>query len=695
MIYFLCLIYTQHLFFFSLILEKKSYCVISLCLSVSMCYLPLSTIEPMVTKHISRGAVEMTWMIHGVDYSRLSWLLFGVFSMRIITMYKGRFCTNGGIKAQLGYVETDPSNRYGRFRDVLGKGAMKTVYRAFDEHLGIEVAWNQVKLGDVFHSPEQLQRLYSEVHLLKHLDHQSMMIFYGSWIDVNGRTFNFITELFTSGTLREYRQKYKQVDMRALKNWAHQILCGLEYLHSCDPPVIHRDLKCDNIFVNGHMGQIKIGDLGLAAILCSSQVAHSVIGTPEFMAPELYEERYNELVDIYSFGMCMIEMLTLEFPYSECSNPAQIYKKVTSGKLPDALYRIQDLEARRFVGRCLTNVSRRPSAKKLLLDPFLATEQLESLPSTPISTYQTHKLNSTLAVANEHTAKVDKTKRNTDMTITGTINEENNTIFLKVQIPDEMGKAKHIFFPFDTRKDTAAEVAMEMVQELEISHFGPLEIAAMIDHEISALAPTWKDRGKCKHQPQHSFNYEEDEDINNHHPFFLSSSSSSSHHGSLPKSSSSSKTHIRGNHHKFTQDDDMFMNGDASSQSSMNSYKCSNFQYCHSVNKHPIVDGNKHNNKTSTRPHRAELDEANISKLQLGYSTKDSCNFRCGASSHGCSGQTKVRSYVDDRRSQQVQRSMILEMYKNRNSNTIGGVEGIGFQPPKRGGRIRRLSLDE
>lgn len=53
-------------------------------------------------------------------------------------------------------------------------------------------------------------------------------------------------------------------------------------------------------------------------------------GTPEFMAPELYEEEYNELVDIYSFGMCMIEIFTSEFPYSECSNPAQIYKKVTS-----------------------------------------------------------------------------------------------------------------------------------------------------------------------------------------------------------------------------------------------------------------------------------------------------------------------------------------------------------------------------
>lgn len=53
-------------------------------------------------------------------------------------------------------------------------------------------------------------------------------------------------------------------------------------------------------------------------------------GTPEFMAPELYEEEYNELADIYSFGMSVLEMLTSEYPYSECSNPAQIYKKVTS-----------------------------------------------------------------------------------------------------------------------------------------------------------------------------------------------------------------------------------------------------------------------------------------------------------------------------------------------------------------------------
>ena len=53
------------------------------------------------------------------------------------------------------------------------------------------------------------------------------------------------------------------------------------------------------------------------------------VGTPEFMAPELYEEEYDDKVDVYSFGMCLLELATLEYPYSECRNAAQIYRKVT------------------------------------------------------------------------------------------------------------------------------------------------------------------------------------------------------------------------------------------------------------------------------------------------------------------------------------------------------------------------------
>ena len=48
------------------------------------------------------------------------------------------------------------------------------------------------------------------------------------------------------------------------------------------------------------------------------------------MAPEMYEEHYDESVDVYAFGMCMLEMTTLEYPYMECQNPAQIYRRVVS-----------------------------------------------------------------------------------------------------------------------------------------------------------------------------------------------------------------------------------------------------------------------------------------------------------------------------------------------------------------------------
>ena len=53
--------------------------------------------------------------------------------------------------------------------------------------------------------------------------------------------------------------------------------------------------KCDNIFINGNQGEVKIGDLGLATVM-KAQCAQSVLGTPEFMAPELWEEEYDEKV---------------------------------------------------------------------------------------------------------------------------------------------------------------------------------------------------------------------------------------------------------------------------------------------------------------------------------------------------------------------------------------------------------------
>ncbi|XP_043714120.1 probable serine/threonine-protein kinase WNK6 [Telopea speciosissima] len=269
-------------------------------------------------------------------------------------------------------VETDPTGRYIRYGDVLGRGAFKTVYRGFDEIDGIEVAWSQIELDCLSQKPQDIERLDSEVHLLKSLKHNNIIKFYSSWVDDLNKTINIITEIFSSGTLRQYSKKHKKVDMKVVKGWARQILMGLDYLHSHSPPVIHRDIKCDNIFINGNHGEVRIGDLGLATVLQETR-ARTYIGTPAFMAPELYEEDYNELVDIYSFGMCMLEMVTFELPYSECKNPAQIYKKVMGGIRPVGLSKVKDPEVKRFIEKCLVPAEERLSAKVLLKDPFLQT----------------------------------------------------------------------------------------------------------------------------------------------------------------------------------------------------------------------------------------------------------------------------------------------------------------------------------
>ncbi|GAV74590.1 Pkinase domain-containing protein [Cephalotus follicularis] len=270
------------------------------------------------------------------------------------------------------FVEVDPSGRFGRYNDLLGSGAVKKVYRAFDQEEGIEVAWNQVQLNHFIEDPVLINRLHSEAQLLRALNNEFIIVCYSVWLDREHSTLNFITEVCTSGNLRSFRKKHRHVSLKALKKWSKQVLEGLEYLHTHDPCIIHRDLNCSNIFINGNIGQVKIGDFGFAAMVGKSHTAHSVLGTPEFMAPELYEEDYTEAVDIYSFGMCLLEMVTMEIPYSECDNVAKIYRKVTTGVKPQALSKVTDPEVKAFIEKCIAKPRERPSASDLLKDPFFS-----------------------------------------------------------------------------------------------------------------------------------------------------------------------------------------------------------------------------------------------------------------------------------------------------------------------------------
>lgn len=70
--------------------------------------------------------------------------------------------------------------------------------------LGAEVAWNQIRMNELVSTKEDRDRLFAEIRVLKQLKHKNIMTFHDSWLEKQGYTVNFITELFTSGTLRQY-----------------------------------------------------------------------------------------------------------------------------------------------------------------------------------------------------------------------------------------------------------------------------------------------------------------------------------------------------------------------------------------------------------------------------------------------------------------------------------------------------------
>ncbi|XP_058025945.1 serine/threonine-protein kinase WNK2 isoform X5 [Ahaetulla prasina] len=277
-------------------------------------------------------------------------------------------------EADMKAVATSPDGRFLKFDIELGRGSFKTVYKGLDTETWVEVAW--CELQDRKLTKVERQRFKEEAEMLKGLQHPNIVRFYDFWESClkGKKCIVLVTELMTSGTLKTYLKRFKVMKPKVLRSWCRQILKGLLFLHTRTPPIIHRDLKCDNIFITGPTGSVKIGDLGLATLKRTS-FAKSVIGTPEFMAPEMYEEHYDESVDVYAFGMCMLEMATSEYPYSECQNAAQIYRKVTSGVKPASFDKVTDPEIKEIIGECICkNKEERYEIKDLLSHAFFAED---------------------------------------------------------------------------------------------------------------------------------------------------------------------------------------------------------------------------------------------------------------------------------------------------------------------------------
>lgn len=181
-------------------------------------------------------------------------------------------------EAETKAVGTSPDGRFLKFDIEIGRGSFKTVYKGLDTETTVEVAW--CELQDRKLSKSERQRFKEEAGMLKGLQHPNIVRFYDSWEGPSkGRKcIVLVTELMTSGTLKTYLKRFKVMKIKVLRSWCRQILKGLHFLHTRAPPIIHRDLKCDNIFITGPTGSVKIGDLGLATLKRAS-FAKSVIGT--------------------------------------------------------------------------------------------------------------------------------------------------------------------------------------------------------------------------------------------------------------------------------------------------------------------------------------------------------------------------------------------------------------------------------
>ena len=267
-------------------------------------------------------------------------------------------------------VEESPKGRFQRFEEELGSGSQKKVYLAYDTDTGREVAWNSVIVNIT--DDESIQKIKAEIEILKPLKHPNIINFIYCFFNDSKNEIVFITELFSGGSLSKYLLEFKYPRLRLVKLWCQEILKGLKYLHEYKPPIIHRDIKCENIFINKNTGEVKIGDLGLSIILKDTEYADQFCGTIEYCSPEVYQKKYGVKSDIYSFGISMMEMITGEKPYSECKGQIMVVcNKVKNRILPECFKKIKNEKVKEFINKCLKPEEERPSADELLHDPFL------------------------------------------------------------------------------------------------------------------------------------------------------------------------------------------------------------------------------------------------------------------------------------------------------------------------------------
>ena len=244
----------------------------------------------------------------------------------------------------------------------IGIGSYGEVHRGLWR--GTEVAVKRFLDQDL--SAQLMREFTSEVDLMRRLRHPNVILLMGAVTETPN--LSIVTEFLHRGSLYKLLHRPQPPGVRAALNesrrmrMALDVAKGMHYLHSCDPIIVHRDLKSPNLLVDKHW-VVKVCDFGLSRMKNHTFLSSkSNAGTPEWMAPEvLRNEPSDEKSDIFSFGVIFWELITMAEPWSGL-NPMQVVGAVGFAGNHLAVPEDADPEARAICEDCWRAApARRPS----------------------------------------------------------------------------------------------------------------------------------------------------------------------------------------------------------------------------------------------------------------------------------------------------------------------------------------------